>query len=90
MPRVRESGLCRAPDSTGARGLNEHVVVCGAGEAATQAVDRLTAVGVQCAVVEARPEAVRRMRARHPRVPCVLGDANDEGVLHDVRVEQAP
>ncbi len=69
--------------------LEDHVIVCGCGEVGMQAVRRLRAAGVSCAVVDPDQSVLRAFRDEHPEVPCVHGDAVDEETLVTARGDTA-
>ncbi len=71
------------------RRMEDHVVVCGAGQAALRAIERLRDADIECVLVESDAEAVRRFRRDEPTLPCLLGDATEEETLVEARVDSA-
>ncbi|MEU9117238.1 NAD-binding protein [Streptomyces sp. NPDC048483] len=78
------SALRRPP-----RGLSGHVVLLGLGKVGTRVLTRLHELGIPVVCIEADPEARGIALARRLRVPTVLGDVTDEGVLEAAKVDRA-
>ncbi|WP_306321661.1 MULTISPECIES: TrkA family potassium uptake protein [unclassified Streptomyces] len=78
------SALRRPP-----RGLSGHVVLLGLGKIGTRVLARLHELGVPVVCVEENPEARGIPLARRLRVPTVIGDVRDEGVLEAAKVHRA-
>ncbi len=78
------SALRRPP-----RGLSGHVVLLGLGKIGTRVLTRLRELGIPVVCVETDPEARGIPHARRLRVPVVLGDATEEGVLEAAKVHRA-
>ncbi|MFJ6516935.1 NAD-binding protein [Streptomyces filamentosus] len=78
------SSLRRPP-----RGLDDHVVLLGLGRIGTRVLVRLRELGVPVVCVEEDPEARGLPHARRLRVPVVLGDVTQEGVLEAAKVHRA-
>ncbi|MGY0491005.1 NAD-binding protein [Streptomyces sp. WG-D5] len=78
------SALRRPP-----RGLSGHIVLLGLGKIGTRVLARLHELGVPVVCVEENPEARGIPLARRLRVPTVLGDVRDEGVLEAAKVHRA-
>ncbi|WP_399096711.1 NAD-binding protein [Streptomyces sp. BBFR2] len=71
------------------RGLSGHVVLLGLGKVGTRVLTRLHEMGIPVVCVEADPEARGIPVARRLRVPVVLGDVTDEGVLEAAKIGRA-
>lgn len=71
------------------RGLDDHVVLLGLGRIGTRVLVRLRDLGVPVVCVEEDPEARGIPYARRLRVPVVLGDVTQEGVLEAAKVHRA-
>ncbi len=71
------------------RGLGGHVVLLGLGKIGTRVLTRLRELDIPVVCVEADPEARGMATARRLRVPVVLGDVTQEGVLEAARVHRA-
>ncbi|MFG3189747.1 NAD-binding protein [Streptomyces omiyaensis] len=71
------------------RGLDDHVVLLGLGRIGTRVLVRLRELGVPVVCVEEDPEARGIPHARRLRVPVVLGDVTQEGVLEAAKVHRA-
>ncbi|MFE6331904.1 NAD-binding protein [Streptomyces sp. NPDC057806] len=71
------------------RGLGGHVVLLGLGKIGTRVLTRLRELHVPVVCVEADPEARGMATARRLRVPVVLGDVTQEGVLEAAKVHRA-
>ncbi|MEU6403795.1 NAD-binding protein [Streptomyces sp. NPDC046985] len=78
------SGLRRPP-----RGLSGHVVLLGLGKIGTRVLTRLRELQIPVVCVESDPEARGLATARRLRVPVVLGDVTQEGVLEAAKVHRA-
>ncbi|MEU1280206.1 NAD(P)-binding protein [Streptomyces sp. NPDC005805] len=71
------------------RGLSGHVVLLGLGKIGTRVLARLREMEIPVVCVENDPEARGLALARSLRVPVVLGDVTDEGVLETARIHRA-
>lgn len=71
------------------RGLGGHVVLLGLGKIGTRVLTRLRELDIPVVCVEADPEARGMATARRLRVPVVLGDVTQEGVLESAKVHRA-
>ncbi|MFJ6935497.1 NAD-binding protein [Streptomyces sp. NPDC101132] len=71
------------------RGLSGHVVLLGLGKIGTRVLARLRELEIPVVCVESDPEARGLALARRLRVPVILGDVTDEGVLEAARVHRA-
>ncbi|WP_371584086.1 NAD-binding protein [Streptomyces sp. NBC_01314] len=78
------SALRRPP-----RGLSDHVVLLGLGKIGTRVLARLTELGIPVVCVEEDPEARGIPLARRLRVPTVIGDVTQEGVLEAAKIHRA-
>ncbi|CAL9511319.1 hypothetical protein SUDANB96_03678 [Streptomyces sp. enrichment culture] len=78
------SGLRKPP-----RGLGGHVVLLGLGKIGARVLIRLRELDIPVVCVEADPEARGLAVARRLRVPVVLGDVTQEGVLEAAKVRRA-
>ncbi|MFF5565638.1 potassium channel family protein [Streptomyces sp. NPDC012623] len=78
------SSLRRPP-----RGLSGHVVLLGLGKIGTRVLARLRELEIPVVCVEEDPEARGIALARGLRVPVVLGDVTQEGVLEAAKIERA-
>ncbi|MGA4538673.1 NAD-binding protein [Uniformispora flossi] len=71
------------------RGMSGHIVLMGLGKVGSRVLDRLHALGVQVVCVEQNPKARGVALARSLHVPCIVGDATQDGVLEDALIERA-
>ncbi|MEV6954553.1 NAD-binding protein [Streptomyces sp. NPDC051183] len=71
------------------RGLSGHVVLLGVGKIGARVLARLRELEIPVVCVESDPEARGLALARRLRVPVVLGDVTEEGVLEAARVHRA-
>lgn len=71
------------------RGLSGHVVLLGLGKIGTRVLTRLRELHIPVVCVEADPEARGMAVARRLRVPVVLGDVTQEGVLEAAKIHRA-
>ncbi|MEU1528339.1 NAD-binding protein [Streptomyces fagopyri] len=71
------------------RGLSGHVVLLGVGKIGTRVLTRLRELNIPVVCVEADPEARGLALARRLRVPVVLGDVTQEGVLEAAKIHRA-
>ncbi|MEV0600389.1 NAD-binding protein [Streptomyces sp. NPDC050315] len=78
------SALRRPP-----RGLSGHVVLLGLGKVGTRVLARLREMDIPVVCVEEDPDARGIPLARRLRVPTVLGDATEEGVLEAANIHRA-
>ncbi|MEU7281899.1 NAD-binding protein [Streptomyces sp. NPDC045431] len=78
------SALRRPP-----RGLSGHVVLLGLGKIGTRVLARLRDLDIPVVCVEEDPEARGVALARRLRVPTVLGDVTQEGVLEAAKIHRA-
>lgn len=81
----RGAGTLRRPP----RGLGGHVVLLGLGKIGTRVLTRLRELNIPVVCVEAGPEARGLAVARRLRVPVVLGDVTQEGVLEAAKIHRA-
>jgi voltage-gated potassium channel Kch len=78
------SALRRPP-----RGLSGHVVLLGLGKVGARVLSRPAELGIPVVCVEEEPAARGIPLARRLRVPMVVGDVTQEGVLESARVHRA-
>ncbi|WP_415949223.1 NAD-binding protein [Streptomyces sp. KLOTTS4A1] len=78
------SALRRPP-----RGLSDHVVLLGLGKIGSRVLTRLRDLDIPVVCVEEDPEARGIPQARRLRVPVVLGDVAEEGVLEAAKIHRA-
>ncbi|MFF3837742.1 NAD-binding protein [Streptomyces sp. NPDC001930] len=71
------------------RGLSGHVVLLGLGKVGTRVLARLRRLNIPVVCVESDPEARGIAVARQLRVPTVIGDVTEEGVLEAARIDRA-
>ncbi|GGR41230.1 NAD-binding protein [Streptomyces netropsis] len=78
------SALRRPP-----RGLSSHVVLLGLGKIGTRVLARLRELDIPVVCVERDPQARGVALARSLRVPTVIGDVTEEGVLEAAKIGQS-
>ncbi|GAB2595965.1 NAD-binding protein [Streptomyces capparidis] len=78
------SSLRRPP-----RGMSGHVVLLGLGKVGTRVLARLRDLDIPVVCVESDPQARGVPLARGLRVPTVIGDVTEEGVLESARIRHA-
>jgi len=71
------------------RGLGGHVVLLGLGKIGTRVLTRLRELDIPVVCVESGAEARGLATARRLRVPVVLGDVTQEGVLEAAKIHRA-
>ncbi|WP_212914863.1 NAD(P)-binding protein [Streptomyces sp. TS71-3] len=71
------------------RGLSDHVVLLGLGKIGTRVLVELRRLSIPVVCVESDPEARGVAVARRLRVPVVLGDVTQEGVLEAAKTHRA-
>ncbi|MEU3983928.1 NAD-binding protein [Streptomyces sp. NPDC026672] len=71
------------------RGLGGHVVLLGLGKIGTRVLTRLRELNIPVVCVESDPDARGMATARRLRVPVVLGDVTQEGVLESAKIHRA-
>ncbi|MCP3754206.1 NAD-binding protein [Streptomyces sp. TBY4] len=78
------SALRRPP-----RGTGDHIVLLGLGKIGTRVLARLRELDIPVVCVEEDPEARGIPMARSLRVPVILGDVTQDGILEAARVHRA-
>ncbi|WP_128804480.1 MULTISPECIES: NAD(P)-binding protein [unclassified Streptomyces] len=71
------------------RGLGGHVVLLGLGKIGTRVLTRLRELKIPVVCVESDPDARGLAVARRLRVPVMLGDVTQEGVLEAAKINRA-
>ncbi|MGK5547770.1 NAD-binding protein [Streptomyces sp. URMC 127] len=71
------------------RGLSGHVVLLGLGKIGTRVLARLRELGIPVVCVERDPQARGVALARALRVPTIIGDVTEEGVLESAKIGQS-
>ncbi|MGW2602169.1 NAD-binding protein [Streptomyces klenkii] len=71
------------------RGLSGHVVLLGLGKIGTRVLARLRELGIPVVCVERDPQARGVAVARSLRVPTIIGDVTEEGVLEAAKIGQS-
>ncbi|MEV5277975.1 NAD-binding protein [Streptomyces sp. NPDC051994] len=71
------------------RGLSGHVVLLGMGKLGARVLARLRELDIPVVCVESDPDARGIGLARRLRVPTVIGDVTDEGILESARIHRA-
>lgn len=71
------------------RGLSGHVVLLGMGKIGARVLVRLRELDIPVVCVESDPEARGIALARRLRVPTVIGDVTQEGILESARIHRA-
>ncbi|NGO79708.1 potassium transporter TrkA [Streptomyces sp. YC504] len=71
------------------RGLSGHLVLLGLGKIGTRVLTRLRELGIPVVCVEEDPEARGIPHARRLRVPVIIGDVTEEGVLEAAKIHRA-
>lgn len=81
----RTAAALRRPSRT----LSGHVVLLGLGKIGTRVLDALRELGIPVVCVEADPAARGVAEARRLKVPTVIGDVTQEGVLEAAMISRA-
>ncbi|MBC2904739.1 potassium channel family protein [Streptomyces cupreus] len=81
----RSASALRRPS----RGLSGHVVLLGLGKIGTRVLGRLKELDIPVVCVEMDPEARGVPVARRLRIPTVIGDVTEEGVLEAAKIHRA-
>ncbi|MCM1969540.1 NAD-binding protein [Streptomyces sp. G1] len=71
------------------RGTADHIVLLGLGKIGTRVLARLRELDIPVVCVEEDPEARGIPLARSLRVPVILGDATQDGILEAARIHRA-
>ncbi|MGP3984823.1 NAD-binding protein [Streptomyces sp. KR80] len=71
------------------RGLSGHVVLLGLGKVGTRVLDRLRELDIPVVCVERDQNARGIALARSRRVPVVIGDVTEEGVLEAAKIKRS-
>jgi voltage-gated potassium channel len=69
--------------------LKDHYIICGLGDTGRYAVEELQATKTPYVVIEAHEETILKLRETYGDMLYVLGDATDEAVLDQTRVDRA-
>ncbi|MEW1656159.1 NAD-binding protein [Streptomyces sp. NPDC093707] len=85
MGTFRSASALRRPP----RGLSGHVVLLGLGKVGTRVLARLHEMRIPVVCIEADPEARGIALARRLRVPTVVGDVTQEGILEAALADRA-
>lgn len=85
MGAFRVASTLRPPP----RGLSDHVVLLGLGRIGTRVLDRLCALGIPTVCVERDPQARGVALARSRRVPILIADATETGVLESAKIDRS-
>ena len=67
--------------------LRDHIIVCGYGRTGKRVVGEIREKGIPYVVIEMNPDPLADVR--HRREPHVVGDAANDEVLHEARIERA-
>ncbi|AXK37449.1 potassium transporter TrkA [Streptomyces armeniacus] len=71
------------------RGLSGHVVLLGLGKVGTRVLDRLLELGIPVVCIERDHEARGIAYARSRRVPTLIADVTESGVLEDAKIKRS-
>ncbi|MGH3314224.1 MAG: NAD-binding protein [Streptomyces sp.] len=71
------------------RGMSGHVVLLGLGKVGTRVLDRLLELNIPVVCVERDPEARGVERARRLRVPTLIADVTEDGVLDHAKIKRS-
>jgi voltage-gated potassium channel len=69
--------------------LKDHYIVCGLGDTGRYVVEELQATGTPHVVIESHEDNVQKVRETHRELLYIIGDATDESVLDNARLEHA-
>ena len=68
---------------------SNHVVLCGLGKVGLRVLNELIELGEEVVVLEKDPQCENIPFARKRNVPVVVGTGREEGILHDINIDQA-
>lgn len=71
------------------RNISGHVVLLGLGKVGARVLGRLLELGIPVVCVDRDPEARGIALARAHRVPTLIGDVSEPGVMEDARIDRA-
>ncbi|GAA2400165.1 NAD-binding protein [Streptomyces glaucosporus] len=71
------------------RGIERHVVLLGLGKVGTRVLDRLLEMGIPVVCIERDPEARGIAVARARRVPTLIADVTEDGVLEEAGIARS-
>ncbi|GAB2800207.1 NAD-binding protein [Streptomyces daliensis] len=71
------------------RGLSGHVVLLGLGKVGTRVLDRLLELGIPVVCIERDHEARGIAKARAKRVPTLIADVTEDGVLEAAKIKRS-
>ncbi|NLU67018.1 potassium transporter TrkA [Streptomyces sp. HNM0574] len=71
------------------RGLSRHVVLLGLGKVGTRVLDRLLEMDIPVVCIERDPEARGVALARARRVPTLIADVTEDGVLEEAKIKRS-
>lgn len=69
--------------------MENHYIVCGAGETGIHVVREIYALGEDCVVIENDPEKKDEIMAEFPKLSVLIGDATTDHLLEEAGIEKA-
>lgn len=69
--------------------MENHYIICGAGETGVHVIREMVAVNQACVVIENSEEKKEEIKAEFPDVPILIGDATSDPVLEKAGIDRA-
>jgi voltage-gated potassium channel len=82
--------------SSGFRHLKDHIIICGLGTTALYIIELLESIQERAIknvhenlVIDSSAEAIEKVKARWPKINCIIGNATDDDVLEQANIQDA-
>jgi voltage-gated potassium channel len=76
--------------------LKDHIIICGLGATATYIIEQLESTPKKSVhhvhenlVIDSSEEAITKVKAKWPKINCLIGNATDDDVLEQANIEDA-
>ncbi len=69
--------------------MENHYIVCGAGETGIHVIREICALGADCVVLESDPHKKEEILAEFPKLSVLIGDATSDHLLEEAGIEKA-
>ena len=82
--------------SVGFKHLKDHIIICSLGTTAMYIIELLESIKEKTAknvhenlVIDSSEEAIEKVKAKWPKINCIIGDATDDDVLEQANIREA-
>jgi voltage-gated potassium channel len=82
--------------SSGLKHLKKHIIICGLGTTAMYIIEQLESTPGKSdyhdhenLVIDSSEEAITKIKARWPKINCIIGNATDDDVLEQANIQDA-